>query len=388
MTIDAAALCAEVRQRVVLRGSSSAAHSNAVLARIAPRGRRGRRAAGGRARRSSPAAAARSWPSSAPQEGVVDLIIPRGGEGLKKALSAVATVPVIYAAVGQLPRLRRRARRPRRRPRRSSLNAKDAARRASATRPRRCSSIATSPPRSCRARSAALRDAGVELRGDERVRALDAAGAPRPTEADWAEEFLALMLAVRVVDSVEEAIEHVNAYGSGHSEAIVTRTTARRAGVPARRRRGLRLRQRLDALHRRRRVRHGRRDRQLDPEAARARADRRCASCAPSSTWSRATARSAPECGSGSSAGRSTRRTSAISSCAQEARDAARARPRAAACRSTIPPHKEAERDPGAEHRVALCAAAVARRRRGSRSHASRSTSRAVVHGRYPLQAP
>ena len=43
------------------------------------------------------------------------------------------------------------------------------------------------------------------------------------TDADWDEEFLALVLAVRVVDSLEEAIEHVNAHGSGHSEAIVTR---------------------------------------------------------------------------------------------------------------------------------------------------------------------
>jgi glutamate-5-semialdehyde dehydrogenase len=44
------------------------------------------------------------------------------------------------------------------------------------------------------------------------------------TEEDWATEYLALVLAVRVVDSVEAAIEHVNAYGSGHSEAIVTRS--------------------------------------------------------------------------------------------------------------------------------------------------------------------
>ena len=71
---------------------------------------------------------------------------------------------------------------------------------------------------------AALRDAGVELRGDDAVRGLDAAVA-EATEEDWAEEFLALVLAVGVVDSVEEAIEHVNRYGSGHSEAIVTGST-------------------------------------------------------------------------------------------------------------------------------------------------------------------
>jgi glutamate-5-semialdehyde dehydrogenase len=72
---------------------------------------------------------------------------------------------------------------------------------------------------------AALRESGVELRVDARTRAL--AGPIGGTlgeagEDDWAGEFLALIMAVRVVDSVDEAIEHVNRYGSGHSEAIVT----------------------------------------------------------------------------------------------------------------------------------------------------------------------
>jgi glutamate-5-semialdehyde dehydrogenase len=70
-----------------------------------------------------------------------------------------------------------------------------------------------------------LRDNGVELRGDSRARAVDGA-LGEATQEDWATEYLALVLAVRVVDSVEEAIEHVNAYGSGHSEAIVTGSTA------------------------------------------------------------------------------------------------------------------------------------------------------------------
>jgi glutamate-5-semialdehyde dehydrogenase len=70
---------------------------------------------------------------------------------------------------------------------------------------------------------AALSAEGVELRGDERARALANLGIAEATESDWAEEFLALVLAVRVVDSLEAAIEHVNRYGSGHSEAIVTR---------------------------------------------------------------------------------------------------------------------------------------------------------------------
>src|ERR1700742_2452729 len=99
VTIDAAALCLKSGNAVVLRGSSSAAHSNVVLAAVA-----------------SDAATAAGLPAGAmsliaggereelaelaTQAGVVDLIIPRGGEGLKAALKGVATVPVIYAASG------------------------------------------------------------------------------------------------------------------------------------------------------------------------------------------------------------------------------------------------------------------------------------------------
>src|SRR3954452_1004647 len=96
VTIDAAALCLKSGNAVLLRGSSSAAHSNAVLARIAveaaselPAGSIGL-VTGDR----------EALTELATQEGLVDLIIPRGGEGLKKAISAVATVPVIYAAAG------------------------------------------------------------------------------------------------------------------------------------------------------------------------------------------------------------------------------------------------------------------------------------------------
>ncbi len=77
---------------------------------------------------------------------------------------------------------------------------------------------------------AVLRDlhaAGVVLHGDDRARAV-AVGTPveAATDADWASEYLALELAVGVVDSAAEAITHVNAYGSGHSEAILTGETA------------------------------------------------------------------------------------------------------------------------------------------------------------------
>src|SRR4051794_29333805 len=99
VTIDAAALCLKSGNAIVLRGSSSAAHSNAVLAAVAreavaaaglPEAAVSLVAGGGR----------EELAELATQDGLVDLIIPRGGEGLKRALSAVATVPVIYAASG------------------------------------------------------------------------------------------------------------------------------------------------------------------------------------------------------------------------------------------------------------------------------------------------
>ena len=99
VTIDAAALCLKSGNAIVLRGSSSAAHSNAVLAAVAaeaataaglPEGSLSLVAGGGR----------EELAELATQTGVVDLIIPRGGEGLKAALKGVATVPVIYAASG------------------------------------------------------------------------------------------------------------------------------------------------------------------------------------------------------------------------------------------------------------------------------------------------
>jgi glutamate-5-semialdehyde dehydrogenase len=223
VTIDAASLCLKSGNAIVLRGSSSAAHSNAVLARVA-----------------AEAAAAAGVPEDAivlvagggrgelaelaTQEGVVDLIVPRGGEGLKAALKGVATVPVIYAASGNchvfvdagadLDMAERIV-----------VNAKT-------QRPGVCNAAETllvhadvAPtflPRALRA----LREAGVELRVDGRARALAgealAAAVSDAIDEDWDTEFLALVLAVGVVDSVRDAIAHVNAHGSGHSEAIVT----------------------------------------------------------------------------------------------------------------------------------------------------------------------
>jgi glutamate-5-semialdehyde dehydrogenase len=223
VTIDAAALCLKSGNAVVLRGSSSAANSNAVLASVA-----------------SEAATAAGLPEGsmsliaggrrdelaelATQTGVVDLIIPRGGEGLKAALKGVATVPVIYAASGNC-HVYIDATADLQTARAITLNAK-------LQRPGVCNAAETLLvhrdvagaflPETLRA----LADAGVALHGDGRARA--AAGGVELDEAtdhDWDTEYLTLELAVGVVDSTEDAIAHINEYGSGHSEAIVTRDT-------------------------------------------------------------------------------------------------------------------------------------------------------------------
>jgi glutamate-5-semialdehyde dehydrogenase len=223
VTIDAAALCLKSGNAVVLRGSSAAAHSNAVLAGVAiaaatsaglPAGALALLSAGERS----------ELAELASQTGVVDLIIPRGGEGLKAALKEVATVPVIYAASGNNHVYVD-----------AGANLEDALEivlNAKLQRPGTCNAAekllvhrdvaATFLP----AALSALSEAGVTLHGDQRVRtAVPGIRIDAATEEDWDTEYLALEMAVGVVDGTAEAIAHVNAHGSGHSEAIVTGST-------------------------------------------------------------------------------------------------------------------------------------------------------------------
>jgi glutamate-5-semialdehyde dehydrogenase len=223
VTIDAAALCLKSGNAVVLRGSSTAAHSNAVLAAVAieaglaaglPDGAMALVAGGGHS----------ELEELATQSGVVDLIIPRGGEGLKNALKGVATVPVMYAASGNCHVYVD-----------ATASLDDALAiilNAKTQRPSVCNAAETLLVHEAIAEEflpstlGALSAAGVELRVDARARGF-AGGLPvaAATEEDWETEYHALTLAVGVVDSAEEAIEHINRYGSGHSEAIVTRDT-------------------------------------------------------------------------------------------------------------------------------------------------------------------
>ncbi|HEX4466031.1 MAG TPA: glutamate-5-semialdehyde dehydrogenase [Solirubrobacteraceae bacterium] len=224
VTIDAAALCLKSGNAIVLRGSSSAMHSNAALAQIAseaavaaglPEGCVSLVAGGGR----------EELAELATQQGVVDLIIPRGGEGLKAALADVATVPVIYAASGNCHVYVDASA--------DLASAEAIVLNAKTQRPGVCNAAETLLVHEAVAAEflplvlASLERAGVLIRADERTRELASSRAlEEATEEDWSCEYLAPVIAVGVVDSLEEAIEHVGRYGSGHSEAIVTSETS------------------------------------------------------------------------------------------------------------------------------------------------------------------
>ncbi|MBA2440724.1 MAG: glutamate-5-semialdehyde dehydrogenase [Thermoleophilaceae bacterium] len=226
VTIDCSALCLKAGNAIVLRGSSMASHSNAVLAHVA-----------------SAAVASVGLPPAAislvsggdrdelrqlaTQDCLIDLIIPRGGEGLKAALKEHATVPVMYAAAGNCHVYVDET---------ADLDDATAiALNAKVQRPGVCNAAETLLVHSSVAAGflpralTELREAGVELRVDGRARAASGDLGDSLADAsdeDWATEYHALILAVGVVDSVDEAVEHINRYGSGHSEAIVTGSTS------------------------------------------------------------------------------------------------------------------------------------------------------------------
>ncbi len=221
VTIDCAALTIKSGNAIVLRGSSYAQRSNAALAAILRE-----------------AVAEAGLPEDsvllldttdrdglaelATQEGVVDLLIPRGGEGLKEAIKAVATVPVMYAAAGNC-HVYVHADAELEMATRIAVNAK-------VQRPGVCNAAEKLLLDEAIAAShgptilAALAAEGVELVGDARAREVagEAVAIGEASDGDWDTEFLALKMAVAVVDSLDEAIDHVNAHGTGHSEAIVT----------------------------------------------------------------------------------------------------------------------------------------------------------------------
>ena len=218
VTVDAASLCLKSGTACILRGGSEAIHSTRVIARCISRGLE---AAG------LPAGAVHLVDTTdraavgalLTLDEYVDVIVPRGGRGLIERITRESTIPVIkhldgvchvYVDEGADPDMAVAV----------AVNSKT-------EKYAVCNALETllvhqaEAARLLPALAAKYREAGVELRGCERVRAIvpDATAA---TEADWYEEYLGPVLAVRVVDGLDEAIAHINQYGSAHTDCIVT----------------------------------------------------------------------------------------------------------------------------------------------------------------------
>ncbi len=223
VTVDAAALCLKAGNAVLLRGGKEAVETNAVLGDVL----RGALEASG-----LPADAVGIVPAGdhgsikelIGLSGLVDVVIPRGGEGLIRFVAENARVPVLNhfkgvchlfvddgSSVDMAVAL--------------ALNGK-------AQRPGVCNALecllvhegvaASHLPKV----AAALIDRGVEIRGCPRTVEL-VPGAVRASEEDWGREFLDLILAVRIVPGLDAAIEHIERYGSNHTEAICTDSHSR-----------------------------------------------------------------------------------------------------------------------------------------------------------------
>ena len=225
VTTDIAGLCLKSGNAVVMRGGKEAVHSNAALVAIV---RQGLENAG-----VSPEAV--QFVTDTDRAVVdqmirlnehLDLFIPRGGEALIKYVRENATVPAVTGGIGVVHVYVDASA--------DARKARDIVFNAKTQRPDVCNALDTLLVHSSVAASllpgaaAELAEAGVELRCDRRALALigpagSEGGAVRSADPDdFGTEFLSLTMSVRVVDSIDEAIEHIEEYGSGHTEAIVT----------------------------------------------------------------------------------------------------------------------------------------------------------------------
>ena len=223
VTIDISSLCLKSGNAIILRGGSDAINSNTALAALV-----------------KDSITDAGIPEDAVQvmettdravvgqmlkaKGIIDLLIPRGSQALINRVASEATIPAITGGVGVCHTYVDRQ---------ADLEmALEIVNNAKVSRPSVCNSLDTVIVHSASA-SAFLpalakrwEDAGVEMRCDTRALSLLGASAgPKAvhvTEEDWYTEHLSLTAGVRVVDSLDEALEHIDKYGSGHSEAIVT----------------------------------------------------------------------------------------------------------------------------------------------------------------------
>jgi len=218
VTVDTAALCLKAGNAVLLRGGSEAIHSNSILVDILTEALSDTKVPGD----------AIHLIRDTSRETVVqmlkldeylDVIIPRGGKSLIRTVAENSTIPVIKHYKGVCHTFVD-----------SEANldmAENICFNAKVQRPGVCNAMETLLVDEAIAKEflpqmiRRFREAGVEIRGDEKVREI-VTGVKLATEDDWFTEYLDLILSVKVVKGIEEAIHHINFYGSHHSDAIVT----------------------------------------------------------------------------------------------------------------------------------------------------------------------
>jgi glutamate-5-semialdehyde dehydrogenase len=222
VTVDSAALCLKAGNAVVLRGGSDAINSNIILAKLISEA----------AHKAGVPEGAVNLIENTDRESVtemltlnnfIDVIIPRGGAGLIKHTIENSTIPVIETGKGNCHAYVERTA--------DMKKAVEIVYNAKVSRPSVCNAIETLLVDEAIAKDflplvfTRLKEAHVELRGDEKAKAIDPS-IKLATEEDWKTEYLALILAVKVVSGIDEAVKHINTYGTKHSEAIITRDKA------------------------------------------------------------------------------------------------------------------------------------------------------------------
>ncbi|NLD35563.1 MAG: glutamate-5-semialdehyde dehydrogenase [Desulfatiglans sp.] len=223
VTVDAASLCIKSGNVVILKGGSEAINSNLILADIIKEGLEENNLPG-KAVQVIPTTDRLATTELLSCDDMVDVIIPRGGEGLIRFVTENSRIPVLkhykgvcHAYVDKYADVK---------------TAIDICINSKAQRPGVCNAMETMLVHKDIAKeflpevAKAFRKAKVELRGCEKTRALIPDAIPA-TEEDWPAEFLDLILAVKVVDSMEEAFIHIEKYGSNHTETIITKDYAR-----------------------------------------------------------------------------------------------------------------------------------------------------------------
>ncbi len=226
VTSDAAALCLKSGNAVILRGGKEAIHSNRAIAKIV--------ADGLRAAEIDPAAVQlvestdrALVPHLLKLDRYIDLVIPRGGESLIRAVVKDSTIPVLKHFTGNCHiYVDAGAQTMERQVRDICVNAKTSYPGGAV-----CNAVEKILIHKDVAEAllsaicADLAAKGVEIRGDDRARAIYPA-AKAADESDWPTEYLAFIVAVKVVDSLDDAVTHINRYGSRHTDAILTPSIA------------------------------------------------------------------------------------------------------------------------------------------------------------------